>query len=316
MYSPSEAAEGHAFGPIPAWPRHAPEAEPLWRRSDAAGLAIDFNATWLRFTDRSPQSSARNGWLQDVHPDDRARCLAIHAAMHDQRLPYTLDFRLRHTVRGHRWVMERATPLFGPDGRFDGFAHHCTDIDDRMLLEEDLAARSRRLRCAMRTQALFATALAAELDRLPPAQVRGALRVMARLAAQAPAVRRVATPAGEWLQGIARELAQCGDATVRPAEIAPAAEAAILWIDPGLLAPALACALACAAALRGSRGAGSRAEAGWRADAVDGALVIALPALPGSSGFVLLDLALRLHGCVLESVASDAMRWRVALPLA
>jgi PAS domain-containing protein len=309
MYIPTESAEGQAFEPIPAWPGDTPLAEPMWRRSDAMGLATDFNAAWLRFTERSPQSAVRNGWLQDVHPDDRARCVAIHADMQDQRLPYALDFRLRHTRRGHRWLMERAIPLFAPDGRFAGFDHHCTDIHDRMQLEEELAERSRRLRCAMRTQALFATALAAELDRLLLARVQAALGVMARLAAQAPGVRRAATNAGDWLADLRRGLPDdersLPDGWQRVADV----DTATVWVDPHLLGPALNCAIACAALL----GCG---PAPCRAERRDGSLLLEIPALPGSSGFVLLDLALRLHGCRLDAAVDNATRWRTALPLA
>ncbi len=313
MYSPTELAEGWAFGSIPASPRGAPVAEPLWRRSDAGGLAIDFNAAWLDFTDRSVPSSVRNGWLQDVHPDDRARCLAIHAEMQHQRLPYTLDFRLRHTVRGHCWLMERATPVFAPNGRLDGFAHHCTDIHDRVALEEELAERSRRMRGAMRAQALFASALGAEFDRLSAGQVRAALDAMARLAAQAPAVRRVATAAAPWLQGIDRSLAHGAEDLAQRVEIGAGVEGAMVWIDAALLAPALGCALTCATTLRTGS---SCVDAAWRATRSGTSLSIELPALPGSSGFVVLDLALRLHGCTLDPVVGDDTRWRVALPLA
>jgi hypothetical protein len=310
MYSPTDSAEGTAFRPIPAWPT-APVAEPLWRRSDRRGLAVDFNPAWLQFTERSAPSSARNGWLQDVHPEDRGRCLAIHAEMHEQRLPYTLDFRLHHTRRGHCWLMERATPLFLPDGHFDGFDHHCTDVQDRVRLEEDLAERSRRMRCTMRAQALFATALATELDRLPPAEVRSALGVMARLAAQAPAVRRSAVQAGPWLRSIAADIERCGRAGATAPRITPSVEALSVSVDPDLLAPALANAIVCSACLQRDPG-----NVDWRVDRVGRALVVQLPASAGSSGFVLLDLAVRLHGCVVEPVVADALHWRVALPLA
>ncbi len=314
MYSPTESAEGAAFGPMPAAARGAPLAEPLWRRSDASGMAIDFNPAWLQFTERSAESSVRHGWLQDVHPDDRARCLAIHGEMQHQRLPYTLDFRLRHTVRGHCWLMERATPMLAPDGRFDGFAHHCTDIQDRMALEEELAERSRRMRCTMRTQALFATALGAELDRLSADQVRAALGAMARLAAQAPAVRRAETPAVPWLHGVAQAVARSSNhAAPHGLRIDPEVDGATLWIDPALLAPALTCAIACATTLQAGP---TRAEPAWHVARASNSLALELPALPGSSGFVLLDLALRLHGCTLDPVTGDGARWRVALPQA
>ena len=60
-------------------------------------------------------------------------------------------------------------------------------------------------------------------------------------------------------------------------------------------------------------------QAGVRADRVDGALFVDLPALPGSSGFVLLDMALRACGLPAGQVShalDGERRWRVALPLA
>ena len=109
----SVAAES---GPLAAM-APAPVTGPLLRCSGVDGLAREFNSAWLSYTGRPLQSVLRDGWLDDVHPDDRPRCVAIHAAMSNQRRAYALDFRLRNGA-GYRWMLEHVTPLLRPDGTF------------------------------------------------------------------------------------------------------------------------------------------------------------------------------------------------------
>ena len=176
------APDGGASGSIAAadTPREC-ASEPLHRRTDSHGMACAFNVAWLQFTDRPLEASVRNGWLQDVHPEDRSRCLSIHAEMFASRAPYALDYRLRHALRGYRWVMEQATPASAHDGNFDGFEHHCMDVEVRAVLGERLANHAGRLRLALQGHAEFSAALASELARLPGPRVRIALEIAARV---------------------------------------------------------------------------------------------------------------------------------------
>ena len=86
--------------------------------------------------------------------------------------------------------------------------------------------------------------------------------------------------------------------------------------DSTILSTALTNALVCVA-LHARDGALAETSQ-VRAARVDRALLLDLPAWPGSSAFALLDLALRAHGLSGRQVADQgsAQRWRVALPVA
>src|SRR2546425_954922 len=82
-------------------------------------------------------------WLTGVHPDDIERCLGIYRASFDARRPFSADYRLRQRDGSYRWMLANAVPRHGPDGRFEGYAGSCVDIDERKQLEDHLADRAR-----------------------------------------------------------------------------------------------------------------------------------------------------------------------------
>lgn len=53
-----------------------PEARPLFWRADPAGRWMWCCAGWTAYTGLSPSASAGDGWVEAVHPDDRAVALA------------------------------------------------------------------------------------------------------------------------------------------------------------------------------------------------------------------------------------------------
>src|SRR6516164_1345048 len=92
-------------GPSPAGVAVAKAPVLLWTANDALGREW-LSPAWAEHTGVPMEGLQGEGWLQAVHPDDRARCRGIIAASVEAHRPYTLDFRLRHRDGGYRWVLD------------------------------------------------------------------------------------------------------------------------------------------------------------------------------------------------------------------
>src|SRR5690606_16672607 len=61
--------------------------------ADEHNRCVWFNQPWVEFTGRPMEKDLGVGWLECVHPDDRARVEAEDAAAFDTHKPYSLDYR-------------------------------------------------------------------------------------------------------------------------------------------------------------------------------------------------------------------------------
>lgn len=304
MLQRSVAAEGGTLAAM------APAAitGPLLRRSGADRLACEFNDAWLSYTGQPLDSLLRDGWLADVHPDDRARIAAIHAAMSSQRRGYTLDFRLRSADGGYRWMMEQALPRQRPDGSFDGYAHHCMDVHERTTLSDELATRSHALRLIVRQHGRFATALARELATLPADRARARLVTMARLADGPSALDRTRFRLADWIDAATDPLRLAAHDRLPGLSIRLPAEPIELDADRPLLTQALAEVLADAAAAQPSP-----RVIELRAALTESLVTIDTPGREDSSAYALLACAVQLHGGEVLALRDD-VRMRLCLP--
>ena len=79
------------------------------------GGRIDFNRTWLRFTGRTLADEVGDGWLEDVHPEDRESCLAGYRAAVTARRPFAIECRLRRWDGCYRSVLDNGVPSVDSD---------------------------------------------------------------------------------------------------------------------------------------------------------------------------------------------------------
>lgn len=108
----------------------------IWR-AGADGSHDYFNASWLEFTGRTLEQSVGSGWMEDIHPDDRDRRAAAIAAARD-RLPFTIEYRLRHHSGEYRWVLDAGRPYTEVEGAFAGLIGSAQDISERKRQEQQL----------------------------------------------------------------------------------------------------------------------------------------------------------------------------------
>jgi two-component system cell cycle sensor histidine kinase/response regulator CckA len=121
----------------------ADQASVLIWLANPEGARTFFNDGWLSFTGRDAASAAGFGWTEDLHPDDRPRCLDAIARASSAREGYQLDYRLKRPDGSYGWVLEQAVPRLAADGQLAGFAGSCVDTTERQQLEVQLQQAQR-----------------------------------------------------------------------------------------------------------------------------------------------------------------------------
>lgn len=106
--------------------------------SDAEGRCVFVNQGWLKFTGRRLEQETGTGWTEDIHPEDRHRCLSTYMGAFAMREPFEMEFRLRRANGEYRWVLEQGAARFLPDGSFAGYIGSAIDITERIRAEAQL----------------------------------------------------------------------------------------------------------------------------------------------------------------------------------
>jgi PAS domain S-box-containing protein len=109
----------------------------LWM-AETNGLCTFFNQTWLRFTGRTLEEEWGVSWAEGVHFEDFQRCMDTFIAAFDERRVFEMEYRLRRADGEFRWVLDRGTPRYTPEGRFAGYIGSCVDITERKVAEAEL----------------------------------------------------------------------------------------------------------------------------------------------------------------------------------
>ena len=109
-------------------------------------LCYYFNKEWLDFVGRTLEEESDNGWVENVHPDDFDRCLRAYAHNFDARLPFDLEYRMRHHTGQYRWVFNRGIPRYAANGTFEGYVGACLDINATKQATETLRIAEETMR--------------------------------------------------------------------------------------------------------------------------------------------------------------------------
>jgi PAS domain S-box-containing protein len=109
----------------------------IWN-TDPTGYCTYLNQSWYAFTGQTEATGLGFGWLDAVHPDDRATARAIFLKANEQHEAFRLEYRLRHHSGHYHWAIDAAHPWFGGDGEFKGYLGAVIDISERKQAEEAL----------------------------------------------------------------------------------------------------------------------------------------------------------------------------------
>jgi PAS domain S-box-containing protein len=120
-------------------------AQVIWTR-DPVGEMLGAQPSWAAYTGQTTAEYQRRGWLEAVHPDDRAGDLELWERAVIARAPCDYEHRLRRVDGEYRYFSVRAVPVFAGDGTIREWAGIHTDITQRRLTEQSLRDGERRFR--------------------------------------------------------------------------------------------------------------------------------------------------------------------------
>ncbi|MGH7638446.1 MAG: sensor histidine kinase [Gemmatimonadaceae bacterium] len=104
--------------------------------TDGEGRFVAPQSAWGEYTGQSGEQMLGFGWIDALHPNDRAGVLAKWEHAMTERSLYQSHGRLWHAAsRQYRHFEARATPIVERDGAVHEWVGACTDIHDRKQTE-------------------------------------------------------------------------------------------------------------------------------------------------------------------------------------
>jgi diguanylate cyclase (GGDEF)-like protein/PAS domain S-box-containing protein len=114
----------------------AATSEIVWHAN--ATQEVGDGTGWTEFTGQTPGAANGDGWLDSVHPDDRAVAKRTCEEALAAGTPYTNEYRLRHVSGEWRWVIDRVVPLRDDDGSVTEWVGIISDIHKRKTAEDKI----------------------------------------------------------------------------------------------------------------------------------------------------------------------------------
>lgn len=120
-------------------------AQSIWIGNAEGELASE-QPTLGAFTGLTFEEYKGWGWLDTIHPDDRARVGSIWSAAVANRSLYEDELRMRRYDGEYRYMSCRGVPIMNADGSVREWVGANTDITDRKQVEEALREQQAALR--------------------------------------------------------------------------------------------------------------------------------------------------------------------------
>jgi diguanylate cyclase (GGDEF)-like protein/PAS domain S-box-containing protein len=158
----------------------------VWRE-DLQSNTQPRNEQWEEFTGQSQEEEFGAGWLDAVHPDDRAHMLhAWSTAVRNESI-YQSDLRLRRRDGAYRWMSARGAPVRDKSGKVVEFVGLYQDVNDYYEAREELARKSHQLRERIKElRCLHAIALVCNLDNKTVPEILSAVALVLPAALSRP----------------------------------------------------------------------------------------------------------------------------------
>src|SRR6185369_1352000 len=103
--------------------------------SDAEKRGVYFNTQWRSFTGHSLGELVGEGWINDVHPEDRRHCADVFQRACIAREKFSLEYRLRRHDGEYHYVLDARAPEFSDDGTLLGYVSTAIDVSGQKVVQ-------------------------------------------------------------------------------------------------------------------------------------------------------------------------------------
>jgi PAS domain S-box-containing protein len=117
----------------------------VWQ-TDPAGRVLEDLPTWRAYTGQLPQEILGIGWVDCLHPKDRAPTLRRWAECRAQKKWFEMEYRLRGSDGTYRPFAARGVPVLDEQGAIREWVGTNTDITEQKRAEEVLRESEQRFR--------------------------------------------------------------------------------------------------------------------------------------------------------------------------
>ncbi|SFU30479.1 PAS domain S-box-containing protein [Methylobacterium sp. 174MFSha1.1] len=117
----------------------------VWE-TDADGRVVADSSSWRAYTGQTVEEWLGYGWLDAIHPDDRAYAERQWREAIAARGQVNAEFRVRAPDGGWRWTNVRAAPVLDAGGAIEKWIGANIDIDERKQAEAALRESEKRFR--------------------------------------------------------------------------------------------------------------------------------------------------------------------------
>jgi PAS domain S-box-containing protein len=117
--------------------------------ADAEGHCSFVNERWCEISGLSPREAAGEGWLNSLHPEDRAHFPDFWRRIADSREVHEMEYRFQPPEGGTTWVLGRASAVYDKEGHLTGYRATISDITDRKRMDKALKESERKLSTLM-----------------------------------------------------------------------------------------------------------------------------------------------------------------------
>jgi PAS domain S-box-containing protein len=127
--------------------RQLADAMPLivWT-AEPDGMIDYSNQALFAYTGESDEfQEISQRWVEVLHPDDVARCLAEWTKSINTGKLFNIEYRIRRHDGVYRYHLVRATPICDGDGQIIKWYGTATDIHERRIMEEEMRRLANRL---------------------------------------------------------------------------------------------------------------------------------------------------------------------------